>query len=39
MSNELGSMSKKIKSFTDLDVWKVGHKLVTLIYKITRKYS
>ena len=38
MNHESGSMNKKIKSFTDLDVWKEGHKLVTLIYKITRKF-
>ena len=25
----------KIKSFTDLEAWKEGHKLVLLIYKIT----
>lgn len=34
MNNELG----KIKSFTDLDAWKEGHKLVLDIYKITRKF-
>src|SRR3989344_2407800 len=26
---------RKIKSFTDLEAWKEGHKLVLLIYKIT----
>jgi hypothetical protein len=26
----------KIKSFTDLDAWKEGHKLVLMIYEITR---
>lgn len=28
----------KIKSFTDLNVWKEGHKLVILIYKITKNF-
>lgn len=27
-----------IKSFTDLDAWKEGHKLVLEIYKITRNF-
>ena len=27
-----------IKSFTDLQVWQEGHKLVLLIYKTTRKF-
>lgn len=26
---------EKIKSFTDLDTWKEGHKLVLMIYKVT----
>lgn len=30
--------SKKIKSFTDLDAWKEGHKLVLIIYKITKNF-
>lgn len=30
--------SRKIKSFTDLNVWQEGHKLVLAIYKITRKF-
>ena len=29
---------KKIKSFTDLDAWKEGHKLVLMIYKITKDF-
>ena len=29
---------KKIKSFTDLNTWKEGHKLVLMIYKITDKF-
>lgn len=28
----------KIKSFTDLDAWKEGHKLVLIIYKITKRF-
>lgn len=28
----------KIRSFTDLDAWKEGHKLVLMIYDITRKF-
>lgn len=30
--------SKKIKSFTDLDAWKEGHKLVIMVYKITKDF-
>jgi hypothetical protein len=30
--------ARKIKSFTDLNVWREGHKLVLLIYKITAKF-
>lgn len=29
---------QKIKSFTDLDAWKEGHKLVLMIYKSTRTF-
>lgn len=29
---------KKIKSFTDLNAWKEGHKLVLDVYKITKKF-
>lgn len=35
MNQESGG---KIKSFTDLDAWKEGHKLVLDIYKLTRKF-
>ncbi len=28
----------KIESFTDLNVWKEGHKLVILIYQITKLF-
>lgn len=30
-----GNLSRKIKSFTDLNTWKEAHQLVLLIYKIT----
>jgi len=30
--------SEKIKSFTDLDAWKEGHRLVLDIYKITKNF-
>ena len=29
---------KKIKSFTDLNTWQEGHKLVLMIYKITEEF-
>ena len=29
---------KKIKSFTDLNAWKEGHKLVLMIYETTKKF-
>ena len=38
MKYEVGSMSDKIKSFTDLDTWKEAHKLVIAVYKITQKF-
>lgn len=28
-------VKRKIKSFTDLDTWREGHKFVVLIYKMT----
>lgn len=28
----------KIRSFTDLDAWREGHKLVLMIYKITKHF-
>ena len=31
-------MNKKIKTFTDLNVWREGHKLVVLVYKITKGF-
>lgn len=30
--------NKKIKSFTDLEVWKEGHQLVLQIYKVTKSF-
>ncbi len=32
------SSSQKIKSFTDLNSWKEGHRLVVMIYKITKGF-
>ena len=29
---------KPIKSFTDLDAWKESHKLVIMVYKITKQF-
>ena len=31
-------MNNKIKSFTDLKTWQEGHKLVLLVYKITKAF-
>ena len=31
-------MENKIKDFTDLKTWQEGHKLVILVYKITRNF-
>lgn len=36
MNQESGET--KIKSFTDLDAWKEGHKLVLMIYEITKNF-
>jgi len=30
--------TKKIKSFTDLDAWKEAHKLVIMVYKLTKSF-
>lgn len=41
MNFEFGKMDqtkRKIKSFTDLDVWKEGHKLVMLVYETTESF-
>ncbi|MGB9637420.1 MAG: four helix bundle protein [Microgenomates group bacterium] len=32
------SKKRKIEEFTDLIVWQEGHKLVPLIYKITKNF-
>lgn len=32
------SSESSIKSFTDLDTWKEGHKLVILVYRLTKKF-
>lgn len=34
----MNQKNTKIKSFTDLFVWKEGHKLVVLIYRITKTF-
>ena len=31
-------MAKKIKNFTDLETWKEGHKLVLMIYRVTKYF-
>lgn len=41
MNFELGIMEKKklkIESFTDLDAWKYGHRLVLDVYKVTKSF-
>lgn len=38
MYYELSIMYKKIKSFTDLIAWQEAHKLVLMIYKITKNF-
>jgi len=30
--------NNKIKTFTDLNAWKEGHKLVVLVYKVTKTF-
>lgn len=37
MNNELG-IKTKIKSFTDLNAWKEGHKLVLEVYKVAKGF-
>lgn len=34
----MNQASRKIKSFTDLNVWKEGHKLVLQVYKLTKEF-
>ena len=31
-------LPQKIRSFTDLDAWKEGHKLVLMVYEATKKF-
>jgi len=42
MNHELRIMNhdenKKIKSFTDLNAWQEGHKLVVMVYKVTKNF-
>lgn len=40
MNNELGIMNnnEKIRTFTDLYAWQEAHKLVLMIYKITKEF-
>jgi four helix bundle protein len=41
MFQEAGStyqVSGKIRNFTDLEAWKIGHKLVLSIYRLTEKF-
>lgn len=35
---KIKNMVQKIQSFTDLDAWKEGHKLVLMIYKLTQTF-
>lgn len=34
----MGNKKTKIESFTDLNTWKEGHKLVLMVYKITEQF-
>lgn len=38
MNYEKENTKKNIRSFTDLDTWQEGHKLVILIYKASREF-
>jgi len=38
MEEEYVYKKQKIKSFTDLDAWREAHKLVLIIYKITKHF-
>lgn len=38
MDKEAGLITSKIRSFTDLNAWKEGHKLVLNIYQITKEF-
>ena len=32
------NQGSKLKSFTDLNIWKYGHELVLEIYRVTKKF-
>lgn len=34
----MGTEKPTIKSFTDMDAWKEGHKLVLMVYEITKNF-
>jgi four helix bundle protein len=34
----MNNKNKKIKNFTDLNAWREGHKLVLMVYKITKDF-
>lgn len=38
MNIELGIKNTKITSFTDLEVWRVGHGIVLEVYRITKSF-
>jgi len=38
MNQGEGAENKRLKSFTDLNAWREGHKLVLEIYKITKRF-
>lgn len=38
LNKNMGEESKKIRSFTDLRAWQVGHQLVLEIYRITKNF-
>lgn len=38
MNQELGNNRNRIKNFVDLDAWKEGHKLVLIIYHVTKDF-
>jgi len=34
----MDEIKKKIRSFTDLDAWREGHKLVLMVYERTKEF-
>jgi len=38
MNYEAGIRKIKIRRFTDLDAWKEGHKLVLMVYRVTKTF-